>query len=121
MDYMFMTRSYWLELSVPQNVVINKYKEYFGNVNLEISTRKEAVDYLLELTGKIQEKMAKQLQGDRASYLITDLYKILDEAFHFYIRQKEARKKLSELNIQAGSILDVFEENDKWNGGSRIV
>ena len=53
---MFMTRSYWLELSVPQNVVINKYKEYFGNVNLEISTRKEAVDYLLELTGKIQGK-----------------------------------------------------------------
>ena len=111
MNYMFMTRSYWSELSVPQNVVINKYKEYFGNVNLEISTRKGAVDYLLELTGKIQEKMVKQLQGDRASYLIKDLYKILDEAFHFYIRQKEARKKLSELNIQAGSILDVFEEN----------
>lgn len=77
MNYMFMMRSYWLELSVPQNVVINKYKEYFGNVNLEISTRKGAVDYLLELTGKIQEKMVKQLQGDRASYLIKDLYKQL--------------------------------------------
>lgn len=55
MDYMFMTRSYWLELSVPQNVVNDKYKEYFGSVNLEISTRKEAIDYLLKLTGKIQK------------------------------------------------------------------
>lgn len=51
-----MTRSYWLELSVPQNVVNDKYKENFGSVNLEISTRKETIDYLLELTGKIQEK-----------------------------------------------------------------
>ena len=55
--------------------------------------------------------MVLQLQGETACYLLKDLYKILDEAFHFYIRQKEARKKLSELNIQDESILDVFEEN----------
>ncbi len=111
MDYVFMTRPYWLELSVPQNVVSDRFKEYFGNDIVELSTRKEAVDYLLTVTGKIQEKMVLQLQGDKASCLLKDLYKILDEAFHFYFRQKEARKKLSELNIQEESILDVFEEN----------
>lgn len=111
MDYVFMTRPYWLELSVPQNVVSDRYKEYFGSDIVEFSTRKEAVDYLLTVTGKIQEKMVLQLQGDKACCLLKDLYKILDEAFHFYIRQKEARKKLSELNIQEESILDVFEEN----------
>lgn len=106
-----MTRSYWLELSVPQSVISDKYKEYFGSDIIEFSTRKEAVDYLLKVTGKIQEKMVLQLQGDKACCILKDLYKIFDEAFHFYIRQKKARKKLSELNIQEESTLDVFEEN----------
>lgn len=111
MDYMFMTRPYWMELSIPQSVVSDKYIEYFGSENLEFFARKEAIDYLLKVTGKIQEKMVLRLQGDKACYLLKDLYKILDEAFHFYIRQKEARKNLSELNVQEKSILDVFEEN----------
>lgn len=55
--------------------------------------------------------MINSIKNENACYLIRDLYKILDEAFHFYIRQKEARKKLCELNIQDASILDVFEEN----------
>lgn len=111
MDYVFMTRPYWLELSIPQRVVREKYIEYFGSEKFEISTRKEAADYLLKITGKIQEKMVMQLKGEKACCLLKDLYKILDEAFHFYIKQKEARKKLTELNIQDTSIIDVFEEN----------
>ena len=99
-DYVFMTRQYWLELSIPQSVVREKYIEYFGSEKIEISTRKEAVDYLLKITGKIQEKMVTQLKGEKACCLLKDLYKILDEAFHFYLKQKEARKKLIELNVQ---------------------
>lgn len=111
MDYLFRTRPFWLELSIPQSVVRNIYNEYFGSNIIELSTRKEALVFLLKVTGRIQEKMVSQLQGDKACCLLKDLYKILDEAFHFYIRQKEARKILSELNIQEKSILDVFEEN----------
>lgn len=111
MDYMFNTRPYWKELSVPESVVSDKYKEYFGSDIIEFFTREEAVNYLLKITKKIQEKMVSQLQGNKAYCLLKDLYKILDEAFNFYITQKEARKKLLELNIQEDSILDVFEEN----------
>lgn len=111
MDYMFMTRSFWLELSISQKVVKDKFVEYFGSERLEITFRKDASDYLLSITGKIQEKMVSQLKSENACYLVKDLYKILDEVFHFYLRQKEARKKLIELNIQENSILDVFEEN----------
>lgn len=110
-DYVFMTRPYWLELSIPQSVVREKYIEYFGSENIEISTRKEAVDYMLIITGKIQEKMVTQLKGEKACCLLKDLYKILDEAFHFYLKQKEARKKLIELNVQDSTIMDVFEDN----------
>lgn len=111
MDYIFMTRPYWLELSVPQSTVMNKYKEYFGDSNFKFTTRDSAVKYLISVTAKIQDKMVSYINNNNACYLIRDLYKILDEAFHFYLRQKEARKKLLELNVQESSILDVFEEN----------
>ena len=111
MDYMFMTRPFWLELSISQKVVKDKFIEYFGTKRLEITSRKDASEYLLSITGKIQEKMVSQLKSESACYLVKDLYKILDEVFHFYQRQKDARKKLIELNIQEDSILDVFEEN----------
>lgn len=111
MDYMFMTRPFWLELSISQKVVKDKFIEYFGTKRLEITSRKDASEYLLSITGKIQEKMVSQLKSESACYLVKDLYKILDEVFHFYQRQKDARKKLIELNIQENSILDVFEEN----------
>ena len=92
MDYVFMTRPYWLELSVPQSVVSEKYIEYFGNEYIEICTRKDAVEYLLKVTGKIQEKMVLQLKGDKSTCLLKNLYKILDETFHFYLRQKKREK-----------------------------
>lgn len=111
MEYMFMTRPFWLELSISQKVVKDKFIEYFGSERLEITSRKDASDYLLSITGKIQAKMVSQLKSKNACYLVKDLYKILDEVFHFYLRQKDVRKKLSELNVQENSILDIFEEN----------
>lgn len=39
------------------------------------------------------------------------MYKILDEAFHFYIRQKEAQNELCNLNVRDAGIVDLFEEN----------
>lgn len=111
MDYMFMTWPFWLELSISQKVVKDKFIEYFGTKRLEITSRKDASEYLLSITGKIQEKMVSQLKSESACYLVKDLYKILDEVFLFYQRQKDVRKKLIELNIQEDSILDVFEEN----------
>ena len=104
MDYIFMTRPFWLELSISQKVVKDKFIEYFGTERLEITSRKEAAKYLLSITGKIQEKMVLQLKSESACYLVKDLYKILDEVFHFYQRQKEARKTLIELNIREDSI-----------------
>lgn len=65
----------------------------------------------MKVTGKIHEKMVLQLRGNEECCLLKDLYKILDEAFNFYMRQKKARKKLSELNVQDESIFDIFEEN----------
>ena len=56
MDYMFNTRPYWKELSVPESVVSDKYKEYFGSDIIEFFTREEAVNYLLKITKKYKKK-----------------------------------------------------------------
>lgn len=106
-----MTRSFWLELSISQKMVKDKFMEYFGSERLEISSREDASDYLLNITEKIQEKMVSKLKSKNACYLVKDLYKILDEVFRFYLRQKDARRKLIELNVQEDSILHIFEEN----------
>ena len=37
MDYIFMTRSYWLEMSVSKAKVQKKYTEYFGSDDFVIS------------------------------------------------------------------------------------
>ena len=68
-------------------MVKDKFIEYFGTKRLEITSRKDASEYLLSITGKIQEKMVSQLKSESACYLVKDLYKILDEVFHDPVRQ----------------------------------
>lgn len=111
MDYIFMTRSYWLEMSISKVKVQKKYTEYFGRDDFVISDRKDAIVYLSNITGRIQSKLTNYMKSSNTCVLIKDLYKILDEAYHFYYRQKEARNELVKLNIQDGGITDTFEEN----------
>lgn len=111
MDYIFMTRSYWLEMSVPKAKVQKKYIEYFGSSDFVISDRKDVIVYLSNITGQIQSKLTDYMKSSNTCVLIKDLYKILDEAYRFYIRQKEARNELVKLNIRDGDIIDTFEEN----------
>lgn len=111
MDYIFMTRSFWLEMSIPQRVVKDKYLEYFGDKILSLDDRKEAIRFLTSITAKLQFQMTDYMKKNNVCCLIKDLYKILHETFHFYIRQKEARNELCKLNVQDAGILDTFEEN----------
>ena len=106
-----MTRSYWLELSVRESKVKEKYAEYFGNDDFLIPDRKDAIDFLSKITGRIQSKLTDYMKSSNTCVLIKDLYKILDEVYHFYYRQKEARNELVKLNVRDGGIVDTFEEN----------
>ena len=68
MDYMFMTRPFWLELSISQKVVKDKFIEYLGTKRLEITSRKDASAYLLSITGKNGFTVKKRkclLSGER--------------------------------------------------------
>lgn len=110
-DYIFMSRPFWLEMKVPMNLVKRKYREAFGDVERIIETRSEAIPLLSQITGQFQGKMVTRLKDENVNAVIKDLYKILDECFRFYMRQKEARHKLVELKVNDSGIGDVFEEN----------
>lgn len=111
MDYIFMTRPFWFELNVPNSIVRAKYKEYFGGNDYSIENRAEAIALLSTITGSIQDKMMIRMKCENINLTIKDLYKILDECFHFYIRQKNARHEMSGLNVSTASIGDTFEQN----------
>lgn len=110
-DYVFMTRTFWLEMNVPNTVVLDKYKEYFGEKRLSIDDRAKAVTYLSQIVGKLQEKFVARLKEDNVKNVVKDFYKILDEVWHFYFKQKEARNELTKLRANDSKIGDTFELN----------
>lgn len=110
-EYMFMTRGFWLEMKVPMYLVRHKYKYYFGEEDLLISERTEAVKKLSSIIDRLQLDLVNWLKSTNPNGVIKDLYKILDECFRFYLNQKKARKKLTELRVNNGDIVETFERN----------
>ena len=111
MEYIFMTRSFWREIKVSEKKVKEIYANYLGNQELHISSREDSIKYLSGITSQIQAEMTNDLKSNNPEETINDLYKILDEVYHFYIRQKEARSKMAEAGINNGDIIDVFSIN----------
>ena len=111
MEYVFMTRSFWKEINVSEKKVRQLYKAYLGTKDLHISSRDDSIKYLSGITSKIQAEMTNEFKNNNPEKSIKDLYKILDEIYHFYFRQKEARSQMVEAGINSGELIDVFSEN----------
>jgi hypothetical protein len=111
MFYTFGTRILWLELNISRRLVKDKFVEYFGGDERTIEERKGAVAFLIDITGKLQEKMVQRFEAKDTRDTLKSLYKIFDEVHHFYLRQKEARAELTKLNVSEGEIIEVFEQN----------
>lgn len=109
--YVFSTRIIWLELNVPMNFVYQKYHEYFGDVSQTVPQKSAAKSLLSEIATKLQLKMLKLFETNDSRDTLAKCFKVLDEVQHFYVRQRKARKKLVELNISDGSIVEIFEKN----------
>ena len=109
-SYFFATRPFWCEMRVPNALVLQKYKEYFGDQQRTIAESTDAVKYLSEIISRLQAKFVKRLQTDNPKNTIKDLYKILDEVWRFYYSQKEVRSKLRQLKTNS-TIVNTFVIN----------
>ena len=109
-NYIFMTRTFWLEMNVPNTLVLRTYKKYFGEKPLRIENSEDAVAYLSHIVGILQVKFVERLKSDNSKNITKDLYKILDEVWHFYFRQKEARHELGKFQTNS-DIEETFAIN----------
>ena len=110
-NVIFMTRSFWDEMSIPQNIVRGIFNFYLGKNNQLIESRTQAVVWLTKILDSIKEELIQWLKKTNSNQAIKDLYLILDKCFRFHLAQKEARKKLVVLNITHEDILNTFSEN----------
>lgn len=110
-DYVFMTRPFWKEIKISEKKAREIYANYLGTEELHISSREESINYLSNITSKILAEMTSVLKNTNPESTIKDLYKILDDVYHFYFRQKKARSQMIEAGINSGRITDTFSEN----------
>ena len=110
-DVIFMTRSFWDEMSIPKSIVQNSYNKFLGHENCLIDSRAQAIDWLTQILSVLKEELIQWLKKTDSNQVIKDLYLILDKCFRFHMAQKEARKQLVVLNITHEDILNVFSEN----------
>ncbi len=109
--FIFESRIIWLELNVPHKLRYKKFEEYFGQKDYVINNREDSIAVLNDIVSEIQKKMIERIQKQGTTNTIIDLYKILDECYYFYLKEKEIRSELAKLNISGESITDILEQN----------
>ncbi len=111
MCMIFQTRPFWRCMRVPNKKLRNKFEEFFGTEEIEITECDKAVKLLLDVVSTIQERILFRLKSENSYDMLMKLYYIFDEVHSFYLSEKEARVKLSELNVDNPNVIDSFVEN----------
>lgn len=109
--FIFQTRPFWRCMGVPINKVQKRYKEFFGEHELVIDNRDEALKLLLNVISTIQNGMVNRLKSRNPYDVFMKLYYIFDEVHYFYLREKEARSKLVSINVDDIGLTDTFVQN----------
>lgn len=107
----FQTRPFWRCMGVPDEKFKNRFEEFFGQSEIEITERDNAIKLLLNVVSTIQERILYRLKNENSYDMLMKLYYIFDEVHSFYLKEKESRVKLSELNIDKPNVIDTFIEN----------
>ncbi len=108
---MFQNRSFWDGMRIPRKELIKRFEFFFGKENRKIEDRSEALDVLINITTTIQNEMVNRLKTENTYGILLKLYFIFDEVHSVYLKEKEARIKLVEENIDSEKVGDIFENN----------
>lgn len=111
MFMLFQTRPFWRCMGVSDEKFKNRFEEFFGQSEIEITERDNAIKLLLNVVSTIQERILYRLKNENSYDMLMKLYYIFDEVHSFYLKEKESRVKLSELNIDKPNVIDTFIEN----------
>lgn len=108
---MLQNRSFWDGMRIPRRELRKRYEFFFGKEIRKVEDRGEALDILMNITTTIQNEMVTRLKTEDTYGILLKLYFIFDEVHSIYLKEKEARTKLVETNIDSEAIVDLFENN----------
>ena len=90
-DYVFQVRPFWDEMNVPKQKVERRYQKFFGKENLTIENRQEATSLLLRVVTELQNEILKYLKNSNPKATAKMLYKILNDTYSLYMKERSAR------------------------------
>ena len=108
---MFQNRSFWDGMRIPRRALKKRFEYFFGKEIRNIENRSEALGILMNITSTIQNQMVERLKTENTYGILLKLYFIFDEVHSVYLKEKEARTKLVEVNIDSENVIEVFENN----------
>lgn len=62
MDYIFMVRNFWLEMSISDDLLKKRYSMYFGKKQKTIDNKKEAIEYLRKIIDLLQNNIVDSIK-----------------------------------------------------------
>lgn len=108
---MFENRSFWDVMRIPRRELKKRFEYFFGKENKKIEDRSEALGIIRNITSTIQNEMVNRLKMENTYGILLKLYFIFDEVHSFYLKEKEVRIKLVEMNIDNENVVNIFENN----------
>lgn len=107
----FHVRPFWDELNVPKQKLESRYKELFGTENLTIEDRQQAIKLLLSVVTQLQNKILNRLKTNNPNATAKILYRILDDTYTLYTREREARERLSTFPMADADMEIAYRKN----------
>lgn len=108
---LFQSRPFWMEMGIPYRILKSRSEYFFGKERRTIEDRQEALKILLNVTETIQKEMVQRFKTESTYGLLLKLYFIYDEVHSLYLKEKEARLKLVDMNIDETELNELFIKN----------
>ena len=107
----FHVRPFWDELNVPKQKLESRYKELFGTENLTIEDSQQAIKLLLSVVTQLQNKILNRLKTNNPNATAKILYRILDDTYTLYTRERESRERLSTFPMADADMEIAYRKN----------
>lgn len=109
--FVFETRTVLLSYGISSKKINKQLRIYTNAENGKIEDCENALSVLSDIINKIQEKLSSRFSNANTYDSILKLLWIFDEVHSRYIKEKEARVKISEKRIFNDELTSAFGEN----------
>lgn len=107
----FGGRSLWKDFHVSHAFLQKKFRSYFGDDIKIIDDRDDAINFLMNISNLLQDKMVHRIKNESTYGMLLKLYFIFGKVHSQYLREKEIRFEIINNNISSQEISTLFENN----------